>query len=59
MFLYVVKDPARYEHILLTIKSLNDLLKSHAINADTRKHTEEVKKSLEREREEMESGHAI
>jgi hypothetical protein len=42
-------DPMRFEHVTKTIESLDSLLRSSAIDVVTRKHTEEVKRKLERE----------
>jgi hypothetical protein len=49
-------DPMRLEDITKTIESLNSLLKSSAIDLVTRKHTQEVKRMLERELEVLEPG---
>ncbi len=49
-------DPMRFEHVTKTIESLDSLLKSSAIDLVTRKHTEEVKRMLERELEVVKSG---
>ena len=49
-------DPMRFEHVTKTIESLNNLLKSSAIDLVTRRHTEEVKRRLERELEVVKSG---
>ena len=49
-------DLMRFEHVTKTIASLNSLLKSSAIDPVTREHTEEVKRSLEKELEVLRSG---
>ena len=49
-------DLMRLEHVTKTIESLDSLLKSTAIDLVTRKHTEEVKRMLERELEVVRSG---
>ncbi len=49
-------DPMRFEHVTKTIESLDSLLRSNAIDLVTRKHTEEVKRMLEKELEVVKSG---